>query len=133
MAIGSKLPNLLFAALMAVVVAGCATTSASGPRARGFLRFEVEPPDAEVDIDEKYSGVVNGWADGVVPVQPGLRRVTLRAPGFITQRFDLEVSAYEEVTLILALEPALELPDEAPEDSPAEPEGARRLPFRARK
>lgn len=114
--------HMVWLALASVALSACATGSgATRPGARGFLRFEVEPPSAEVDIDEKYSGVVNGWADGVVPVQPGLRRVTLRAPGYITQRFDLEVGPYEEVTLVLALEPTLEIADEedAPDERPA--------------
>jgi hypothetical protein len=101
--------------VFATMLAGCATAPrTSGPMARGYLRFEVEPEDAEIEIDEQYSGVITGWAANTVPVEPGVRRVTVRAEGYITQRFDIEVSAGEEVTLILEMEPVLELD---PEDS----------------
>lgn len=106
-------------ALSATLV-GCATTPKTTARsARGYLRFEVVPEDAEIEIDEQYSGVVNGWAQHVVPVEAGDRRVTVRAAGYITQRFDIEVAANEEVTLRLKLEPSLEL--EPATDAPPDP------------
>lgn len=98
---------------LVAALAGCSAgyiTQRSSPT--GFLRLEVTPEAAEVEVDEVYSGVATGWMGGVVPVTPGLRRITLRAPGYIAQRFDIQIDAYEEVTLILALEPILEVPDE---------------------
>lgn len=92
--------------------ASCSTTSASQrAAARGYLRFEVEPDNAAVEIDEEYSGMVSGWVQQTVPVSPGMRRVTVRARGYLTQRFDIDIAAGEEVTLILKMERALELED----------------------
>ena len=113
--------------VLAVALGGCSAgmlvTQPDGPR--GYLRLEVEPASAEVSIDEKYSGIANGWVANTIPVTPGMRRVTLSADGYITQRFDIEVAPYEEVTLVLNLEPELLLPqDESPRN--AEPRRTRR-------
>ena len=94
-------------------LAGCA--SGSGYRhgySEGYLRFEIEPDDVVLEIDERYSGRLEGWVGGVVPVDPGVRRVTVRAEGYMTQRFDIEVAAGEEVTLVLQMEPTIELPED---------------------
>ncbi len=112
----TSLAHRIGASALVAGLVGCSAGYVSqrgGPR--GYLRLEVQPPGAELAIDEVYSGVANGWAEGVVPVTPGVRRLMLRADGYITQRFDIEVAAYEEVTLILALEPTLEVPDEEAE------------------
>lgn len=107
--------RLLQTLLISLVISGCGASYAiRHPNARGYLRFEVDPQHVEVEIDEQYSGLVEGWAEGVVPVEPGVRRVTLRADGYITQRFDIEVAAGEEVTLQLTMERMIELDDENP-------------------
>lgn len=112
-----RISPALFALVVTLLFAwSCATGAGAGDRGRkGYLRFVVEPSGAEVEIDEQYSGVIERWVEGVVPVEPGSRRVTVRAEGFITQRFDIEVAAGEEVTLQLALEPVLDV-DELPDD-----------------
>lgn len=83
----------------------------------GFLRFEVQPTTAEVKIDEQYSGAIEKWTGGAIPVEPGLRRVTLMADGYISQRLDVEVAVGEEVTIVLSLEPVLELEKPPPHTS----------------
>lgn len=99
--------------------AGYVVQQDEGPR--GYLRLEVEPAHVEVEVDEKYSGVANGWVDSTIPIAPGVRRVTLSADGYITQRFDLEIAPYEHVTLQLRLEPMLELPEPEREPNPLKP------------
>ncbi len=101
-------------ALLGGGASGCATT-ASKDRGRAYLQFEIEPTTARVYIDEEYSGELYRWVEGVVPVEPGLRKVTVAAEGYITQRFDIELSKNELVTLELALEKTLELPPEEEE------------------
>jgi len=114
---------LLF--LLVLSAFGCGASHAiRQPLSRGYLRFEIEPQGAEIAIDEKYSGVIDGWVGGVIPVEPGMRRVTLRADGYITQRFDIEVAAGEEVTLQLQMERSIEL-DEEP--APVQPSRRSRL------
>lgn len=109
--------RLLGIILFATIAVSCAAGSMiQRGEGRGYLRLEVEPTSAEVEIDDKYSGVVEGWVDHVIPVAPGAKRVTLRAPGYLTQRFDIDVSAGEEVTLVLALEPDIDLPPEPRND-----------------
>ena len=55
-----------------------------------------------------YSGVIEGWAAQTIPVVPGPKRIMLRAEGYISQRFDIEVASGEEVTLVLRMEPVIE-------------------------
>ncbi len=76
----------------------------SAPKGRGFLELLVEPKEAEVFVDEEYSGVVAGWHEQIVPVAPGMRKIELRAAGYITQRFDLDFSVDEQVTLELKMQ-----------------------------
>lgn len=106
---------LLVAVFGATGGAACSavqTTPDRGPR--GYLELQVEPSSAEVFIDEQYAGVVEGWGNQTIPVEPGVRRVELRAPGYYTQRFDLEIGAHELVTLELKMEPTFD--DEPPSD-----------------
>jgi hypothetical protein len=70
-----------------------------------FLELLVVPETAEVYIDDEYQGMVNRWAGQIVPVQIGYRRLELRAEGYLTQRFDLDVAAGTMHTLRVRLEP----------------------------
>ena len=75
---------------------------------RALLILEVEPPSTEVYIDSDYRGVVEGWTGHAVPVEPGHRRVELRADHYITRRFDVRAEAGEQVVLRVRMEPSLE-------------------------
>jgi hypothetical protein len=102
------LAQRMVGALTTLALAGCVTMS--GAPSRGLLRLEVTPAEAEVFVDDQYQGRIAGWRQGTLPVKPGQRRVALTAPGYITQRFDLEIARGEEVTLQVQLEPELEEP-----------------------
>ena len=123
------LRHLLKLAVLAGLIATTACSAGyviqqdQGPR--GYLRLEVEPENVQVEIDEKYSGVADGWLDSTIPIAPGVRRVTLSADGYITQRFDIEIAPYEHVTLQLRLEPRLELPEPEEERNPLKPQRPR--------
>lgn len=91
--------------------------SDQGPGPRGYLELLIEPPDAEVFIDEQYQGIVAGWVEQIVPVPAGRRMVELRAPGYIAQRFDIEVGVDEQVTLELHMEREFETVDAAPKSA----------------
>ena len=84
-----------------------------------YLELEVEPETAEIYVDDDYQGTVDGWRDQVVPVEPGERRIELRAEGYITQRFDVEANEGRWVTLRARLEPDIDAPG-APESEPGE-------------
>lgn len=75
---------------------------------QAYLRLDVEPTSTRIFIDSQYRGIVKGWRGQIVPVEPGHRMVELRASGFITRRFDVEVGPGEQVTLQVRMEPSLE-------------------------
>lgn len=59
------------------------------------LRFQVEPADAEVFIDEKSYGEAAQL--GHVPLPPGIYRVSIRARGYTTWRAEVSVGESAEV------------------------------------
>ncbi|WP_133621699.1 hypothetical protein [Bradymonas sediminis] len=119
----------LGAALLLLALSGCtAVQRISEPRraSSGYLRLEVEPADTLIYIDADYQGRVDGWAANTVLVKPGLRQVELRADGYITRRFDIEVAAGEQSFLKVSMEAELErldgdLPDESAAAAPSPP------------
>jgi hypothetical protein len=101
-----------------MMLGGCATTTNSGPSPQtGLVRFVVEPPDATLFVDDAYQGQVNAWLHQTLRLPTGPRRIELRAKGFMAQRFDIEVTSDEEVTLSLKMQPDWEDGDaEVPEE-----------------
>lgn len=116
------------ATLLVVATAGCsAVQRVHSPQAghQGALRLQVTPPDTRIYIDAEYQGQVDGWAAQTVLLKPGARQVELRADGYMTRRFDIEVEPGEHSVLTVVMEPELghldgEVPrHESPSDSPA--------------
>lgn len=104
---------------------GCATTSGAQKNTEdspSFLELQVHPTSAEIYIDDEYQGLVEGWRHQTVPIQPGYRRLELRASKFITQRFDLDVNPGELLTLTVRLEASTGISDddEPPQRAPGE-------------
>jgi len=93
---------------MMVMSVSCAHQQ-TGPEARGLLRLEVEPASATVFVDEDYMGQIDGWVQQTIPLTTGVRMVEISAPGYMSQRFDVEIRSNEEVTLRLRMEPELEV------------------------
>lgn len=60
----------------------------------GALNFEVSPAVAEVYVDGMYMGTVHDFpADGEpLGVTPGSHRIELRAPGYLTNTFDVSIA-----------------------------------------
>lgn len=85
---------------------------------KAHLRLKISPTDAQIYIDEKYQGIVARWRDGVVPIEPGRRRLELRAEGHYTERFDLNVGDHEELEITLEMEPLLKTIAPAKEERP---------------
>ncbi len=77
---------------------------------RAFLRLDVEPATTRIFIDSEYQGIVEGWVQQTLPLDPGHRMVELRADGFITRRFDVEIDPGQHMTLEVQMERELEDP-----------------------
>ena len=100
-----------------LVVALACVWGCSGPQTisetdeePSYLELDVEPKTAEIYIDDNYQGTVDGWREHVVPIEPGFRRVELRAEGHIAQRFDVDVTRDRWITLRVRLEPNIASP-----------------------
>ena len=108
-------PGVLVFVLLLVAQGACTAVQPMPDRdgERALLRLDVQPTSTKVFIDSEYRGVVKGWTAQTVPVRAGQRRVKLRAEGYITRRFDVELAPGEQVTLRVTMEPALD--DEPPE------------------
>lgn len=74
------------------------------PAGESYLELEIEPETAELYVDGDYKGKVAGWAKGIVPLEPGQRRVKFVAEGYVTRRFDLRLEAGESKKLTLEME-----------------------------
>jgi hypothetical protein len=88
---------------------------ASRDEDRGYLELRVQPSTARLYVDDEYRGVIERWRHQIVPLEPGLRRVEIRADGYITRRFDVPIEAGESWTLTLEMTRPLE--DDPPRDS----------------
>lgn len=105
-------PSAVLIVALSIALLNCsAVRPISDDRAPGYLHLEVEPSDAEVFIDDDFKGQVDGWRAQTIPVEPGNRRVELRADGFLAQRFDIDIGSGEQVTLRLRLEKEFEALD----------------------
>lgn len=70
------------------------------------LTFAVEPGDAEVVIDGRSFGPVQGLERGAVALQPGLYQVALRRSGYATWRAEVAVRAgLEPIRVTLTRKP----------------------------
>jgi len=74
------------------------------PADASYLELDIEPDTAELYVDGDYKGKIAGWAEGIVPLEPGQRRIKVAAEGYVTRRFDLELEAGESKTLSLEME-----------------------------
>ncbi len=114
---------LIVTLLMTLILAGC-TAVQSVPSGVGdgesLLELQVFPSTAEIYIDDDYQGVVEGWRDQIMPIKSGQRRLELRADGYISQRFDLDVEEGQHLTLRARLESTIDL--SAPDEQTPEPQ-----------
>jgi len=66
----------------------------------GGLRLKVKPSDATVYVDGYYVGTVNDF-DGVfqkLTIEPGTHHVEVRAPGYETLSFDIQIEPSHTTT-----------------------------------
>ena len=77
-----------------------------GPR--GTLRFEVEPGEAVVEVDEQRLGPASMFETKGLLLKPGQHRVVLRAEGFFTEYQLVEITENQVTVLELELRPVPE-------------------------
>ncbi len=116
------MPKTLPLALIVLLLAcACASSpSTSSPDAPSVLQVDVQPPDASIYIDDQYQGQIDGWRDGRIPIEPGARRVELRADDYLPQRFDIDVEPDAWLTLRVRLEPTIDGSDPPSDITPDE-------------
>lgn len=103
---------LVFAAVLASGCSAVQRIPSDEGSARGYLRLDVEPGDAEIYIDSEFQGVVEGWVANTLVLPAGPRRVELRGEGYITRRFDVELAPGQEIELSVRMEPELDQVDD---------------------
>jgi hypothetical protein len=76
------------------------------PPQRGRIRFDVEPEDAAVYLDDRYVGTgeeLAGLRRGL-PVKPGRHTVVVIRPGFATRTVEVEAKPGSAVDVVVELE-----------------------------
>ena len=65
------------------------------PAATGGLSLEIDPPDAGLFVDGQYIGEVGQFTpnDQPLALTPGRHHIEIRAAGFMSQAFDVDVIA----------------------------------------
>ncbi len=85
----------------------------------GAVRLKIKPREAEVFVDGYYVGVVDEF-DGAfqrLRLEPGPKRIDIRAPGFETLTFEVRITPGRTITY----EAGLEAGSPGPRPGPAEP------------
>ncbi|HYN44193.1 MAG TPA: PEGA domain-containing protein [Thermoanaerobaculia bacterium] len=76
------------------------------PAAQGRLRFEIEPDDAAVYVDDRYVGTaeeVGGLSRGL-RVKPGKHVVSVVRPGYGTKTVEVELKPGAAIDVVIELE-----------------------------
>jgi hypothetical protein len=111
---------LLVTLLCTASVAACTAVEPmpNQPRtSKTAVELAVEPDRAEIFVDGKYKGRANGWSGGVMPIEPGDHRLTLKADGYLSQRFDITIQPGETYRLDVDMAPALSRPPDGADTS----------------
>jgi hypothetical protein len=79
---------------------------AVAPASQGRLRFEIEPDDAAVYVDDRYVGTaeeVGGLGRGL-RLKPGKHVVTVVRPGYATKTVNVELKPGAAIDVVIELE-----------------------------
>jgi hypothetical protein len=79
--------------VIAWLAAGCSAIQVidRDGRAPGYLELEVQPPQTEIHVDERFRGTAAQWSDSVMTLPAGHHRVRLTLDGHYTRRFDVRI------------------------------------------
>jgi hypothetical protein len=79
--------------VIAWLAAGCSAVQVidRDGRAPGYLELEVQPPQTEIHVDERFRGTAAQWSDSVMTLPAGHHRVRLALDGHYTRRFDVRI------------------------------------------
>jgi hypothetical protein len=80
-----------------------------GYPAYGGVRIDLPQRDAEVFVDGYYAGVVDQYDGNLqqLNLEPGVHRIEVRAPGWQTLSFDVNIVPGRTVTYRTAMRPAV--------------------------
>ena len=90
------------ALLVACALGYAACAGAPAPRETASLRVIAQPPTARVYVEDVYVGNARVLAVRPATLQPGLRHVTIDAPGFFPHDVEVDLRA-GETTVRIAL------------------------------
>ena len=75
---------------LALALAGCATTrSNAGPRITTAYRFECNPRDATLIVDEHIEGQCVLWEQRPLGLGPGVHRVRVEREGYLAHEAEI--------------------------------------------
>jgi hypothetical protein len=75
------------------VVLGCGAASIKKPEPRGTLRFEGNPEDAHLVVDETSLGPVSMFKEQGIKLRPGTHRIVVQKEGYFPEYRLVEVEA----------------------------------------
>jgi hypothetical protein len=78
----------------------------AAPASQGRFRFEVEPDDAAVYLDDRYVGTAEelGGLSRGLRVAPGKHTVTVVRPGYVTKTVEVEAKPGAAIDVVIELE-----------------------------
>ncbi len=88
--------------MLALALAGCATTVPRAQRAAGSLVFTCDPIDARLSIDETDLGPCALWSSRAVALGPGAHRVVVSREGYLPAESEV-VPTGRRVTVAVTL------------------------------
>ncbi|MCP4606932.1 MAG: PEGA domain-containing protein [Proteobacteria bacterium] len=97
---------LITSALIFTIACGGAQKIDVGPR--GTLRFEGEPKDALIELDEVHMGPIRMFESKGLLLRPGEHRVIVRAEGYFPEYRLVEIRDGEVISLKVELRPVPE-------------------------
>jgi hypothetical protein len=94
--------------ILTILIAACGATQPLKADPRGTLRFDGQPREASVEIDDVHLGPIHMFEKKGLLLRPGVHRITVRANGYFPVYRQVEIVEDERIILEIILRP---LPD----------------------
>ncbi|MCP4196812.1 MAG: PEGA domain-containing protein [Proteobacteria bacterium] len=101
----SKLTPFSQILLLTVLLAACGATRPEKADPRGTLRFNGQPRDASVEIDDVHLGPIHMFEKKGLLLRPGMHRITVRANGYFPVYRRVEIVEGKLIVLEITLRP----------------------------